>query len=689
MVLNDETVNVLSHNKKFIPGHMPTFNRYFTYINDFIRRLQWHIFFKNRNNNNQSRFGFSRSSRAINTGLVTPATTKLCQHIFHACLSILQKYNFTPNNCTNDIINNLAQNESTKIVPADKGGNWTVLDTKLYDYEVHRQISDDIFYSEIVNKRSSLNYSNLTHLFKYLFKHNFISSSEYKFLLPKSNYKPRYFYILPKIHKPEWTIPSLMPKGRPIISNRNTETYGAAIFVDFFLQPLVKQLSSYIRDSNDLILKLNKLHLPSNFILFTMDVESLYTNIPIDESIDIIRNAFTINPDIKRPSGIIITMLHIMMRNNDFIFKNKIFLQTRGVSMGAHFSPSVANIYMGEWEKRLFDKTRLKPFFWCRFIDDVFGIWPHSIDEFNVFINDINMLDANIRMTTNWSHNSINFLDLNIHKFGNTLGYNIHFKETHNFNILDRTSCHPSHTFKSIIHSQLLRFITHSSRKVDFTNTFNAVLPYWKNNGYTYSFIRNIRNNIFNRLNLNSSWAFQSGPCSDCSTCDIHLFCDSFNSHNSIPIYSIFGNFNCKTTNAIYCITCKNCQLKYIGQTNNSVHKRILDHIRAIKNKSKILLHTHFYTSCGLSDFKYFVIDCVIDNEKRQIKEAMWINKLNTLHPKGLNHSVMRKARINFTLPFNTVSSKMAQTVKRICDSHNVDTRVSYARGRNLTELLR
>ena len=79
-------------------------------------------------------------------------------------------------------------------------------------------------------------------------------------LLPKktadglkvSNPKTPKFYISPKIHKPN-------NPGRPVINSIECHTSEISRFVDHHLQPLVKQIPSYINDTNHFINKVKKL----------------------------------------------------------------------------------------------------------------------------------------------------------------------------------------------------------------------------------------------------------------------------------------------------------------------------------------------------------------------------------------------------------------------------------------------
>ena len=87
------------------------------------------------------------------------------------------------------------------------------------------------------------------------------------------------FYMLPKIHKDR-----VNPPGRPILSGNSCPTERISKFIDFFLQPNVKNIASYIKDTTDFLLMLDNLGtLPPNCLLVTLDVSSLYTNIPNEE----------------------------------------------------------------------------------------------------------------------------------------------------------------------------------------------------------------------------------------------------------------------------------------------------------------------------------------------------------------------------------------------------------------------
>ena len=96
--------------------------------------------------------------------------------------------------------------------------------------------------------------------------------------LKSINPKPPKFYISPKIHKEN-------NPGRPVINSFNCQTSEISCFVDHHLQPLVREIPSYIKDTNDFINTINNFPVPPNSLLVTMDVKSLNTSIPINEGI--------------------------------------------------------------------------------------------------------------------------------------------------------------------------------------------------------------------------------------------------------------------------------------------------------------------------------------------------------------------------------------------------------------------
>ena len=85
------------------------------------------------------------------------------------------------------------------------------------------------------------------------------------------------FYLLPKIHKRLHNVPC-----RPVIR--------VSAVLESHLEPLLQKVNLFMKDTNDFLKKLNELrHLPDDFILCTIDVVGLYSNIPLKEGLEAIR----------------------------------------------------------------------------------------------------------------------------------------------------------------------------------------------------------------------------------------------------------------------------------------------------------------------------------------------------------------------------------------------------------------
>lgn len=104
--------------------------------------------------------------------------------------------------------------------------------------------------------------------------------------------------------------------------------------MDYFLNPLSVKQHSYIKHTYHFVNIVKHLTIPTSSLLFTEDVESLYTNIDIEQGIQAIKNIFDKYPDIKRPDQELLQLLEINLRRNDFEFYNKYFLQIKGTAMG-------------------------------------------------------------------------------------------------------------------------------------------------------------------------------------------------------------------------------------------------------------------------------------------------------------------------------------------------------------------
>lgn len=243
-------------------------------------------------------------------------------------------------------LRDLMHNRNIVIQPADKGSAIVILSRDQYIFEVNRQLSDQTYYKKLEAPIFTQTIPTVKLIMDQLHRTKFISAKQKTYIIGQSEPRPRRFYILPKIHKDpgSWTVPGEIPPGRPIVSDCGSETYGTAEYIDHFLYPLSIKHPAYIKDTYHFIELVRNLLVPLDSLFFTIDVESLYTNINIPAGLAMVRGFFQKFPDTERPDEQILKLLEINLTRNDFEFNGKYYLQIKGTAMGKRFAPSYANV---------------------------------------------------------------------------------------------------------------------------------------------------------------------------------------------------------------------------------------------------------------------------------------------------------------------------------------------------------
>ena len=122
------------------------------------------------------------------------------------------------------------------------------------------------------------------------------------------------FFISPKIHKEG-------NQGRPVVSSINFHTANISKYVDYHLQPIVKQMLSYVKDINDFINKIDIVKsVPENSYLVIIDVRSIYTNIPNAEGVSAAKSAYDNYSEKTTITKVSTTFLALILTLNNFVF---------------------------------------------------------------------------------------------------------------------------------------------------------------------------------------------------------------------------------------------------------------------------------------------------------------------------------------------------------------------------------
>lgn len=350
------------------------------------------------------------------------------------------------------------------IKPADKGSATVVMSKEAYMTEAYRQLMDHRYYRKLDEDLTQAHARLIEALIREMFENKLLDKDTAKYLAPENPRTAR-FYHLPKIHKQTIPVP-----GRPIISSNGSPTERISEYVDHHLQPIVTRTSAYLKDTTDFLRKLSLIPtLPPGCILVTLDVSSLYTNIPHNEGLAACQRALDARtPPGDPPTSYLLRMMECILTLNNFTFNGEFYLQTQGTAMGTRMAPSYANLFMSDLETRLLTWTTRRPCTWWRYIDDIFAIWEHGQESLTTFLEQINAFHPTIKFTAEYSTEKVSFLDTTVFLDGNTLYTDLYTKPTDTHQYLSPDSCHPRHCTTSIPYSQSLRLRRICSRDGDF-----------------------------------------------------------------------------------------------------------------------------------------------------------------------------------------------------------------------------
>ena len=342
-----------------------------------------------------------------------------------------------------EALKNLTERNNIVIKPADKGKATIIMDTEKYIAEGYRQLNDPKFYKRLPKDITHQVEDRICICLKRLLIDDEIEEDTYNYLVPHRS-RPSRFYSLPKIHKNKDN-----PPGRLIVSASSHPTECMSEFVDYQLNPLVPKLPSYIKDTTHFLQKLESLpELPNSCLLVTLEVFSLYTNIPYKEGIHVFRKALESRTNTHLKTESICDLIRMILTMNNFEFENNHYLQLHGTAVGTKMAPAYANLFMGDLEQKILAQSPLKPLVWWHYIDDIFMIWLYGEEKLSVFVNLLNSSHETIKFTHEVSPSKINFLDVTVLLHNNSIATDLHVKSTETHQYLLSTSCHPNYIKK-------------------------------------------------------------------------------------------------------------------------------------------------------------------------------------------------------------------------------------------------
>lgn len=392
----------------------------------------------------------------------------------------------------------LNNNKDTLIVKTDKTKQTILIDKPIYFKKMMEHINNPKSYKQIFkNPTDSVN-SQVKSYIKKLTESKQINKIKQNQLTNNNPITPR-MYGLIKAHKENLPI-------RPIVNSHQSPVYNLSKFFNPFLNSLNNKNPYDIKNALQAKKHLQKIKLNNEDILISLDVISLYPNVPLDFFFEIINNKF--NDHIKPFSTIknknnFLEGLKLCLNNSFFQFDNKFFKQTYGVPMGGCLSTNVSGIVLNNIIDSALSKLTYQPKIIMKYIDDLLLIINKK--QLPTILNIFNSIHPRIQFTLEIETNKcINYLDMTIINNNNSLSTKWFKKEISSNRFLNFYSNHPPHmktnSVKNLINKSFA--LTDPIYHNELKTTLTTIL---KENLYPLSFYNKffINNNKNKKLNNN------------------------------------------------------------------------------------------------------------------------------------------------------------------------------------------
>lgn len=568
-------------------------------------------------------------------------------------------------------LKHLKADDSIVILPADKGKVTVILDKDEYQTKLNNLLTGE--YVKIEKDPTDSIEKAIKSKLKLCSSE--LSKETILKLSPQFS-KPPHFYGLPKLHKP------LVPL-RPIVSSIDSPTYKLSKFLLPILNPLFGLNDSYIKNSKDFLAKLSQININNDDVMVSYDVSSLFTNVPVPESLQVIKNLLENDRNLTSRTnlsvGTIMTLLECCVYNSYFQVENTYYKQISGLPMGGVLSPIISNIFMDHFETLIFSSWNPRPKLWLRYVDDIFCIWKSEENIQYQFLDHINGLRPTIKFTVEDEHDGcLPFLDVLVSKSDNNkINTSIYRKPTFSGQFLNFNSNHPNYVKLSVAQNLFNKLFMLESDEVQRKNQEDETVKFLEMNQYPLKIINQAKKKA---LKPRESRVEQEKP--------IGTVVIPYIRGTSEKISKINSKFNVRTTflsnntlrsqltklkpknkiqeskNVVYKIDCE-CDKTYFGQTSRPAKTRIREHIYnyKMKNTDKSKLVEHAISKNHSIKF---------ESSSIVFKEPSW-KKRNQIESACMNvfdHQCISQPSLNFSKIFNPIIKSEIQ--EKVQNSKNI-----------------
>ncbi|XP_046581194.1 uncharacterized protein LOC124288670 [Haliotis rubra] len=345
---------------------------------------------------------------SIESGLQQLAPNGNVDYLRHQIIDTIKKAPRPRNNLSvqeRQAIAELRQDKAITITEADKGKAAVIMDTQDFEQLINNSLSDTSTYLIITKDPTAKLEREHKKTLKELHENREINDSVFNKLNPINSQAP-YGRATIKIHKNP-------PKARVLVCSRGSVFYSTAQHLSRILAPLGKDGKAFISDSSAFISKLKEDQLSGTMVSY--DVVDLFTNIPLPEALEILRNKLQTRIkelDTSLTINSIINLATTCFDFSYFTFNDKIYRQIHGLPMGSPLSPLITEIYMTSFEESALSTAPFQPLCWYRKVDDTFTTIDKQDDPAQL-LQHLNNQHPRIKFTMETEQNrQLPFLDV-------------------------------------------------------------------------------------------------------------------------------------------------------------------------------------------------------------------------------------------------------------------------------------
>ena len=106
--------------------------------------------------------------------------------------------------------------------------------------------------------------------------------------------------------------------------------------------------------------------------MVSFDVRNLFTQVPIDEALRVVREKLTSDQTLTERTSIpapqLVELIELCLWSSYFEFQDSFYEQVDGTAMGSTLSPIIANLYMESLEEATISSAAFQPSLWVRYI---------------------------------------------------------------------------------------------------------------------------------------------------------------------------------------------------------------------------------------------------------------------------------------------------------------------------------